>query len=68
MRWLRLPGLQVGNTLTTKVNGQSRGTIASPNLCKALMNLYLGPNSVTPDAKSSFGAGLAEKIKAAGSH
>jgi len=35
------------------VNGQSQGTIRSPNLAKAFCNVYLDENTVSPTLKSS---------------
>jgi hypothetical protein len=38
------------------------GTIDSPELVKALFDIYLGKDPVSPDAKKSFGAGLASLL------
>jgi len=35
------------------------GVIESPDLVKALFNIYLGPEPASADAKKSFGQGLA---------
>jgi hypothetical protein len=45
--------------MTTKVDGTVRSTVSSPTLCHSLLDIYLGPDPVSHDAKQSFGEGLA---------
>ncbi len=36
-----------------------KGAIQSPVLCRALFDLYLGSDPVSPEARASFGQGVA---------
>jgi hypothetical protein len=38
------------------------GTIANRHLAQSLLNIYLGPDPVSKDAKESFGQGLASMV------
>ncbi len=44
---------------STKIDGEELGSIKSKTLVRAFMRMYLGPNPVSPDARDSFGKGLA---------
>ncbi|GBF94321.1 hypothetical protein Rsub_06943 [Raphidocelis subcapitata] len=48
--------------LITKIDGKQVGAIESPELVRALFDIYLGKDPVSPDAKKSFGAGLASLL------
>jgi len=45
--------------LVTRVEGRVIGQIDSPELCRALFDIYLGKDPVSPDAKEDFGKGVA---------
>lgn len=51
-----------GGKLSTVIDGKDVGTIKSKDLTKALLDVYLGGNPVSKDAKLSFGQGLAEMV------
>ena len=55
--------VQEGGKLVTKIDGKSKGTIASTSLCGALFDIYLGSDPVAPEAKTSFGKTIAAVIK-----
>lgn len=44
--------------LVTRVEGRVIGQIDSPELCRALFDVYLGSDPVSPDAKENFGKGM----------
>ena len=44
--------------------GAAKAPIASPELCRALMDIYLGSDPVAPAAKESLGVALAARIAA----
>ena len=52
-----------GNALTTRVDGAPRSTVRSAVLCRALLDIYLGPDPVSRDAKAAFAAGIAGLLK-----
>ncbi|KAI8477278.1 MAG: chalcone isomerase [Monoraphidium minutum] len=49
--------------LVTKVDGKQVGTIESPELVKALFDIYLGSDAVSADAKASFAQGLSALLR-----
>ncbi len=53
-----------GGKLTPVVAGAPKPAIASPELCRALFDIYLGSNPVSLSAKESFGAALAAALTA----
>jgi hypothetical protein len=61
-------GLQIsftfcGNkTLKTRAGGKDLGTLANPELSSTLLDIYLGSNPVSPQAKNAFANGLASMI------
>ena len=55
--------VQEGGKLVTKVDGKAKGSIASPALCGALFDVYLGSDPVAPEAKASFGRTIASVLK-----
>lgn len=55
--------VEEGGKLVTKVDGKTKGTIASPSLCGALFDIYLGADPVAPEAKASFGKSIASILK-----
>ncbi|EFN51273.1 hypothetical protein CHLNCDRAFT_55230 [Chlorella variabilis] len=60
-------GLQItfcasGTKLTTTIDGKQVGTIASRQLTRALLDIYLGTNPASKGAKDSFGRGLASMV------
>jgi hypothetical protein len=46
------------------VAGAAKAPIASPELCRALFDIYLGANPAAPDAKTMFGEELAARLTA----
>eukprot|EP00882_Tetradesmus_deserticola_P028756 GHRQ01032040.1.p2 GENE.GHRQ01032040.1~~GHRQ01032040.1.p2 ORF type:complete len:144 (+),score=72.36 GHRQ01032040.1:722-1153(+) len=48
--------------LVTQIDGKQVGSIQSPALVKALFDIYVGPDPVSTDAKSSIAKGLAALI------
>lgn len=48
--------------LLTQVNGKQMGVLESPALVHSLFSIYLGPNAVSPEAKSNIGQGLVELL------
>lgn len=60
-------GLQItfcasGTKLTTTIDGKQVGTIASRQLTRALLDIYLGTDPASKGAKDSFGRGLASMV------
>ena len=53
-----------GGKLTCNVGGKAAKPIASPELCRALFDIYLGKDPVAPAAKAAFGEALAKRIAA----
>ena len=53
-----------GGKLTCNVGGRAAKPIASPELCRALFDIYLGKDPVAPAAKAAFGEALAKRIAA----
>ena len=53
-----------GGKLTCNVAGKAQKPIASPELCRALFDIYLGKDPVAPAAKDAFGEALAKRITA----
>ena len=53
-----------GGKLTCVVAGKAQKPIASPELCRALFDIYLGKDPVAPAAKAAFGEALAKRIAA----
>uniref|UniRef100_A0A7S3VI24 Chalcone isomerase domain-containing protein n=1 Tax=Dunaliella tertiolecta TaxID=3047 RepID=A0A7S3VI24_DUNTE len=43
-----------GKQLLTKVDNREKGMLMSPVLNRALLQVYLGPDSVTPESKKTF--------------
>eukprot|EP00887_Chlorella_sp_A99_P007281 scaffold2.g7281.t1 len=50
--------------LVTKVDGEQVGALSSRELRKALLDVYVGRDPVSADAKASFGRGLAAMVLA----
>lgn len=61
-------GLQIsftitgGNTLKTRAGGKDLGTLVNPELSNTLLDIYLGSNPVSPQAKNAFANGIASMI------
>jgi hypothetical protein len=53
-----------GGALTACVAGAAKPPIASPELCRALFDIYLGKDPVAPAAKEAFGVALAQRLVA----
>jgi len=53
-----------GGKLTCVVAGKAQKRIASPELCRALFDIYLGKDPVAPAAKAALGEALAKRITA----
>lgn len=51
-----------GNKLVTKADGKEIGTLSNQSLNDALLDIYLGKNPVSKDARDNFGKGLARMI------
>jgi len=54
--------VQRGGKLSCCVAGKAAKPIASPELCRALFDIYLGRDPVAPAAKAAFGEALAKRI------
>jgi hypothetical protein len=52
-----------GGELRARVDGVDRGSVRSRALCESLLDIYLGRDPVSPDAKRAFGEGLAALMK-----
>lgn len=48
-----------GKTVTTKADGKVLQTIGNATLTKTLLDIYVGSDPVSPQAKKDFGIGLA---------
>ena len=46
------------------VAGAAKAPIASPELCRALFDIYIGKDPAAPDAKKMFGEELAVRLTA----
>jgi hypothetical protein len=53
-----------GGKLTAVVAGAAKAPIASPELCRALFDIYLGKDPVAPAAKEALGVALAARLSA----
>jgi hypothetical protein len=53
-----------GGKLTAVVAGAAKAPIASPELCRALFDIYIGVNPVAPAAKEALGVALAARLSA----
>jgi hypothetical protein len=51
-----------GGKLTAVVAGAAKAPIASPELCRALFDIYLGRDPVAPAAKEALGVALAARL------
>jgi Chalcone isomerase-like len=51
-----------GGKVTTSICGKAKASIASAPLAKALLSVYIGPSSVTPDAKAMLVAELTTRL------
>jgi hypothetical protein len=52
-----------GGKLSTRIDGKEKASLASRALCESLLDIYLGKDPVSPDAKKAFGEGLAALMK-----
>jgi len=62
-RGMEITFTSVGNKLVTKVDGESYGAVTNPAFTSALFNIWLGPDSVSPDTKESLGKTLSATLK-----
>ena len=51
-----------GKTVTTMADGRELNTVHSKALSKTLLDLYLGKNPVSPNARDAFAVGLARML------
>ncbi len=56
--------VQAGSQLVTRVEGKEVGRLSSQQLSRALWDIYLGAQPVSPDAKASLGTSLAKALTA----
>jgi hypothetical protein len=54
---------KAGGKLQTRIDGRDMPALASRALCEALLDIYLGKDPVSPDAKRAFGDGLAAMMR-----
>jgi hypothetical protein len=52
-----------GGKLHTRVDGRDKPELASKVLCESLLDIYLGKDPVSPEAKKAFGEGLAAMMR-----
>ena len=52
-----------GGTLATRIAGRERAPVQSRALCESLLDIYLGRDPVSPEAKKAFGDGLAAMMR-----
>lgn len=52
-----------GGKLSTRIDGKEKAALSSRALCESLLDIYLGRDPVSPDAKRAFGEGLASMMK-----
>lgn len=45
-----------------QIDGKTASAIKSKALCRSLLEVYLGSNPVSPDAKQTIGSGLASML------
>lgn len=63
------PGLEIcfvagpNGRLVTKIAGEKKQDFCSPAIVSALLNIYVGEDTVSPDAKASIGRGLAALLQ-----
>lgn len=52
-----------GGKLATRIDGREKGELSSKALVESLLDIYLGRDPVSPDAKRAFGEGLAAMMR-----
>ncbi len=53
---------QLSQLTVALYSGIQMGTLESPALVQSLFSIYLGPDPVAPEAKSSIGQGLVQLL------